>query len=272
MTSPHGRFIWYELVTNDREAAAAFYSKVVGWGTRDASRPGMPYTLFTAGEGPVTGLLDLSEQARQMGVKPSWLGYVGVDDVDATADRFKELGGAVHVRPQDILNMSRFSIVADPQTSALALFKWLKRGPEQPATLRMPGHVGWHELLADDSEKAWAFYRDVFGWQEEHTWSGPQGTYRVFSAGGQPIGGIFIRSPLMPVPLWLYYFNVGDINAAAQRVGAASGQILKGPTEVPGGQWIVQCMDPQGAVFALLGDNGIGYFGPVPPPDANRPR
>src|SRR5262249_13469041 len=151
---------------------------------------------------------------------------------------FKQLGGAVHVRPQDILNMSRFSIVADPQTAAVALFKWLNRGPEQPRESRRFGHIGWHELLADDSEKAWAFYRDVFGWREEEdTWSGAQGTYRVFSAGGQTIGGMFTKSPLLPVPLWLYYFNVGDINAAAQRVRAASGRILKGPIEVPGGQW-----------------------------------
>ena len=166
MVTSHGRFVWYELLTTDMEAAKAFYAEVVGWGTQDASMPDLPYTLFTAGEAPVSGLMDLPEDARRMGERPSWIGYVGVDDVDATADRIAQLGGAVHVPPKDILNISRFSVVADPQMATLALFKWLKPGREQPAELGTPGGVGWHELLAADWEKAWAFYSELFGWQK----------------------------------------------------------------------------------------------------------
>jgi len=89
MTNSHGRFVWYELMTTDMEAAKAFYAEVVGWGTQDASMPGMAYTLFTAGGASVSGLMRLSEDARKSGLRPSWLGYVGVSDVDATADRIK---------------------------------------------------------------------------------------------------------------------------------------------------------------------------------------
>ena len=70
MVSSHGRFIWYELITTDMEAATAFYTKVVGWGTADASTPGMAYTLFTAGDTPVSGLVGLSAEARKAGAKP----------------------------------------------------------------------------------------------------------------------------------------------------------------------------------------------------------
>ena len=263
MVGSHGRFIWYQLLTTDMEAAKAFYADVVGWGTRDASAPGMPYTLFTAGEASVSGLMDLPEDARKTGARPSWLGYVGVDDVDATADRIQRLGGVVHVPPMDIANVSRFSIVADPQMATLALFKGLKPAQEQPAELRTPGRVGWHELLAADWEKAWAFYRELFGWQKATADTGAVGTYQLFSAGGETIGGMFTKPPTVPVPFWLYYFNVGDIDAAAKRVKAGNGQILDGPIEVPGGSWILQCTDPQGVIFALVGKrshNGIGYF------------
>jgi len=68
---------------------------------------------------------------------------------------------------------------------------------------------------------------------------------------------------MVPVPFWLYYFNIDDIDAAAKRVKAGSGQILNGPIEVPGGSWIVQCTDPQGAMFALVGRRSyklIGFF------------
>ena len=267
MANAHGRFVWYELMTTDMEAAKAFYAEVIGWGTQDASMPGMAYTLFTAGGTSVSGLMGLSEDARKSGLRPSWLGYVGVNDVDAAADRIKELGGAVHVPPTDIPNISRFSIAVDPQMATIALFKWLTPGPEQPAALDAPGRVGWHELLAADWEKAWPFYHEVFGWQKVQAGDGAIGPYQLFSAGGQTIGGMFTKPATEPVPFWLYYFNVGDIDVATRRVRAGHGEIVNGPIDMPGGRWMAQCTDPQGAIFALVGKrshNGIGYFERVP--------
>jgi hypothetical protein len=267
MVNSHGRFVWYELMTTDMEAAKAFYANVVGWGTRDASMPGLAYTLFTAGEASVSGLMVLPEDARKkMGAKPTWIGYVGVNDVDAAADRIKHLGGAVHFSPKEIPNVSRFAVVSDPQMATLALFKWLKPGQAEPAELSAPGRVGWHELLAADWEQALAFYGELFGWQKADADIGAMGTYALFSAGGQTIGGMFTKPAMVPVPFWLYYFNIGDIDAAAKRVKAGRGQILNGPIAVPGGNWIVQCTDPQGAMFALVGKrshDGIGFFEPI---------
>jgi uncharacterized protein len=255
MVNSHGSFVWHELMTTDTQAARAFYGKVVGWGAQDASMPGMHYTLFTVGETRVGGLMDLPEQADQMGTPPNWMGYVGADDVDATVDRLKRLGGAVHVPPTNIPDVGRFAVVADPQAAVFGLFKWLTPGPDQSAAPGTPGHVGWRELLAADWEKAFAFYAELFGWQKaEAVDMGAMGTYQLFSAGGQTIGGMFTKPPMVPAPFWLYYFNIGDINAGAERVTAGGGRILNGPMEVPGGSWIVQCQDPQSAMFALVGN------------------
>jgi predicted enzyme related to lactoylglutathione lyase len=260
----HGRFVWYELMTTDVAAAKAFYAKVVGWGVVDVSMPGMAYALFTAGKTSVSGILGLAEDARKMGAKPRWLGYVGVNDVDASAKRAKQLGGTVHVPPTDIPNISRFSIVADPQMATLALFKGQQPVQQQPAGVSETGRMSWHELIAADWEKAFAFYADLFGWQKADADVGPMGTYQVFSVEGQAIGGMFTKPPVVPIPFWLYYFSVDDIDAATERVLAGGGQILEGPLEVPGGSWITRCMDPQGAMFALEGkrnDNAIGASG-----------
>jgi uncharacterized protein len=256
----HGRFVWYELMTTDTEAAKAFYAQVVGWDTQDASMPGIAYSLFTAGQTSVGGLIELPEDAKKVGARPSWVGYVGVNDVDATTDRVKQLGGVVHVPPTDIPNVSRFSVVADPQMATLALFK---ADQGQPAELDMLGGVGWHELLAADWEKAWPFYGELFGWQKAAADLGALGTYQLFSAAGQTVGGMFTKPPTVPAPFWLYYFNVDDIDVAARRVKAGGGQILSGPIEVAGGNRTVQCADPQGAIFALVGNrtrDSIGYF------------
>jgi len=257
MSSIEGRFTWYELMTTDTKAAAAFYGDVVGWGTQDASMPGTAYTLFTAGAAPVSGLMELPGDARRMGVPPSWVGYVSVDDVDATADRVQRLGGAVHLPPRDIPNIGRFAVIADPQAAGLALFSPLDsyQGPSPaPGT---PGCIGWHELLATDWEGAFAFYAELFGWRKADAVDiGEMGTYQLFSAGGQTIGGMFTKPPTVPAPFWLYYINVGDIDAAVERVRAGDGRILNGPMQVPGGDWIIQGMDPQGAMFALAGQRG----------------
>ena len=268
MATSHGRFVWYELVTTEMEAAKAFYADVMGWGTQDVSMPGVDYTFFTAGEALVSGLMGLPEDAKRSGFRPAWLGYVGVDDVDATADRVQQLGGVVHVPPRDISNISRISVAVDPQMAGIALFKWLDGGHEQPTDMDGPGRVGWHELFADDWEKAWVFYNKLFGWRKADADSGAVGTYQLFSAGGQTLGGMLTKPPTVPVPFWVYYFNVGDIDDAARRVKIGRGEVLDGPIEVPGGRWIVHCTDPQGAFFALVGKrshNGIGYFVRVAP-------
>jgi uncharacterized protein len=260
MVDYHGRFVWYELMTTDTVAARVFYAKVVGWGAQDASTPNLAYTLLTAGGVSVSGLMDLPEDARKMGATPRWMGYVGVNDVDATADRIKLLGGAVYVPPTNS-NIGRISVVADPQTATLALVKGLKSGQLEPAELDELGHVGWHELLAADWERAFAFYGELFGWQKADAEIGPTDTYQLFSAGGKTIGGMFTKRPIEPLPFWLYYFNIDDIDAAVERVKTGGGQIFEGPLELPGGSWIVRCTDPQGAAFALQGkrsQDGIG--------------
>ena len=275
VSDSHDRFVWYELMTTDIEAAETFYAKVVGWGARDASTPGSRYTLFAARRVPVSGLMELSEDARKAGATPHWIGYVAVDDVDTATARFKKLGGAVHVPPTEVPGVSRFSVVADPQMATLALVKGLKRGDEQPIELGKPGRVGWHELLAADLEQAVAFYGDVFDWRKTDAYVGAMGPYQQFSAQGETIGGMLTKPATLPRSFWLYYFNIDDIEAAAKRVEAGGGRIVYGPTSVPGGASIVHCADPQGAIFALLDRHGreaIGYFERVPSRQSSSPR
>jgi predicted enzyme related to lactoylglutathione lyase len=247
-----GRFAWYELMTTDLAAARDFYTEVVGWGAKDVSTPDLAYTVFTSGRDSISGLMNLPVDALKMGATPRWMGYVGVDDADAAAERIKRFGGAVYVPPTNS-NIGRIAVVADPQTAILALVEGLTPAPQGPAALDEPGRVGWHELLAADWPKAFAFYAEIFGWQKTDAESGAEHGYQLFSAAGQPVGGMFTKRPVEPVPYWLYYFNVGDIDAALKRVKSGGGRVSEGPFEVPEGSWIARCIDPQGAIFALQG-------------------
>jgi predicted enzyme related to lactoylglutathione lyase len=258
MTDPRSRFVWYELMTTDTAAARQFYRSVVGWGTRDAALPDMSYTLFTVGDAPVAGLMEQPAPDRQSGAPPGWIGYISVPDVDMAAGKVVALGGRVHVQPTDIPDVGRFAVVSDPQMAVFTLFLPLPMEglePEEPS-MGAPGHTGWHELHADDWESALEFYGALLGWQRaEAIDMGDLGTYQLFSqaGGGDPIGGMFNRPPEVPATFWLFYFNVDDIDAAVKRVEAGGGKILNGPMEVPGGAFVVQGEDPQGATFALVG-------------------
>src|SRR6516225_1532322 len=112
------RFVWYELMTSDVRAAAAFYSAVVGW-KADASDP--QYTLLKVGDAQVAGMMETPPEVKAMGVPPMWSGYVLVGDVDATEARILQLGGKV-IRPgSDIPDVGRFAVVADPQGATFLL-------------------------------------------------------------------------------------------------------------------------------------------------------
>jgi predicted enzyme related to lactoylglutathione lyase len=261
MASYHGRFLWYELLTTDVEAAKAFYAKVVGWRTRDVSMPGMSYSLFIATDAMIGGVMGLPPYVAGADALPRWIGYVGVDDVDAAADRVRQLGGTIRTPPTDVGDISRFAIVADPQLATLALIKGRQAPQQDPATLRARGRVSWHELLTTDCEQALAFYGELLGWQRGIAFPEPTGTYQQFSTGGQAIGALLTKPSNFPTPFWLYYFNVGDVDTAAQRVTAGGGQILNGPFEAPDGSWTLQCLDPQGAAFALIGKRSYQAVG-----------
>ncbi len=254
MHKNYGKFCWYELMTPDVPAAERFYASVVGWSTRDSGMEGMDYTLAYSGETQVAGLMSLPAEAGEM--PPMWMGYIFTDRIEDTLKDIAANGGAVHRQPQDIPGVGRFAVVADPHGAMFSLFSTEEEGPEQGGMME-PGRVGWHELMAGDLDKAWDFYSKTFGWTKDMAVDmseGGMGTYQTFGVrGGDMIGGMMTNPPDAPMPpFWGYYFVVEGLDAAGKRVTDGGGQIAMGPMEVPGGAWILNCIDPQGAFFSLV--------------------
>jgi uncharacterized protein len=253
MSGNHGKFVWYDVMTTDVKAATVFYCKVVGWTAQDSGMTDRSYTLLSAGPTMIGGLMPIPDDARAAGARPAWMGYIGVDDVDATTPRIKAAGGAIHRGPEDIPGIGRFAVAGDPHGAGFIIFKGASDQAPAPVAAGTPGHIGWHELHAGDRERDFAFYAGLFGWTKaESVDMGPMGIYQTFATGGDPVGGVMTRTPEVPAPFWLYYFNVDAVDAAAARVTEGGGKILFDAHQVPGGSWIVQCMDPQGAAFALV--------------------
>jgi uncharacterized protein len=250
------KFVWYDVMTTDVKGAEKFYSAVMGWKMADSGMPGMSYTLIHNGGVQVGGIMPVPEENK--GMPPMWMGYIGVDDVDAYAEKVKKAGGKIWKEPQDIPGIGRFAVAADPHGAGFFLFKGNLEVAPVAAQFMTKGHIGWHELHAGNAGQAWDFYSGLFGWVKdaEHDMGGPVGVYSTFGdgTGGFGFGGMMTKMPQTPMPHWVYYFSIGDIDAAAKRVADNGGTVMMGPHEVPGGTWIVNARDPQGAEFALIGN------------------
>jgi predicted enzyme related to lactoylglutathione lyase len=247
-TTRRGRFVWYDLMTSDAAKAKEFYTKVIGWGTQVWEGPAQ-YTMWTANGAPLGGLMQMPPNAG-----PShWLGYVATPDVEQLAKDGESRGGRTLVKPTDIPTVGRYAVLSDPQGATYAGFTPLpsSQGPSDGPPAR--GQFSWHELATTNFDDALAFYRSQFGWEKiaDHD-MGPMGIYRIFGRNGTQMGGMFNKPAQMPgPPSWLYYVMVDSATAAVDRVKTSGGQVLNGPMEVPGGDWIAQCVDPQGGAFAV---------------------
>lgn len=251
MRNRHGSFIWYELLTSDTEAAGRFYGEVLGWRPGAFAGEVQGYTILSHGKDGVAGMMQ-----GPAGVPPCWLGYIGVDDVDAAVAAITGAGGAVQMPARDLPGVGRIAMVADPQGAPF----YVMRGASDQASTSFAsdadGHCAWNELTARDLDAAVAFYGAQFGWTRgELMPMDGMGGYQLMQLGDVAFGAIMARAGEMP-PMWCFYFRVPAIEAAAERVRDGGGAILHGPMDVPGGDRIVIGTDPQGAVFALVGKPG----------------
>jgi predicted enzyme related to lactoylglutathione lyase len=246
-----GRPVWYELMTTDTAAAEKFYKNVVGWNAAPFDGSPTPYTVFKrSGDVQVAGVL---KRPDGMNMPPFWSMYVAVPKLEEAVARIKRLGGSELSGLIEVPTVGRMQMMKDPQGAAFYIIQPAPR-EERPETAPEVGDGSWHELMTTDAQAAMKFYTEVFGWQPSDVMDmGPMGKYYMFNRPIGMIGGMMNKPPEMAQvpPYWGIYFRVSDINAAVERVKANGGQILNGPMEVPGGDWIVNATDPQGAMFSL---------------------
>ncbi|HYJ82841.1 MAG TPA: VOC family protein, partial [Allosphingosinicella sp.] len=237
----------------DPDAAAAFYGDVIGWSAASAGQPGIDYRFFSADGTPVAGHMKLPEGAEESGMRPCWLGYIGVGDVDAAVVDIERAGGEVRMPAMDLEGVGRIALVADPQGIPF----YVMRGASEEASSSFhptkSGHCSWNELSTPDQAAALAFYTALFGWKAGDVMPmGEMGGYQFLHHGEGMIGAIMTCPPGMP-PGWRFAFGVRDIDEAASKITAAGGTVHHGPVEVPGGDRVVMASDPEGARFMAVG-------------------
>jgi uncharacterized protein len=239
---------WVDLGSPDVDASISFYGSLFGW---TASEPGPPeaggYRFFLQDGKMVGGIGPLMME----GQPPAWLNYVTVADADETAGKARDAGGTVFVEPMDVMDVGRFSVLADPTGAALGL--WQPRRHTGAELVNEPVSLTWNELETRDPEAAKPFYGALFGWEAETTEMGG-GEYTTWRLDGQPVGGMADITGRVPdeVPAhWLAYFAVADTDATVARAQELGGDVNVPPMDIPAGRFAV-LGDPHGAVFGVI--------------------
>ncbi len=117
-----GTLCWMELNTRDTDAARTFYKGLFGWSAEGKSFGGGTYTIFSNGERPVAGMMDMRGRMPDH-LPPHWLTYFAVDDCDAFLAKACGLGAQTLAGPMDVMGVGRFAILRDPQGAFFAVIR-----------------------------------------------------------------------------------------------------------------------------------------------------
>jgi uncharacterized protein len=242
-----GTFSWAELVTDDADAAKAFYSELFGWEYDDNPVPGGQVYSLALRDGRHVAALYASDQP------PDWNCYVTVASTDAAAARPDDLGGYVLAEPFDVMDAGRMAVIADPTGAALCL--WEPRASIGAQLVNAPGALTWNDLVTPDADAAAAFYGELFGWTTEDF--GPFTMFRLPGyVGGEPSQPvsrevIAAMGPAGDAPAhWSANFWVQDADAAAAKAAELGGSVVDPPSDSPGFRNAVLA-DPSGVTFEI---------------------
>ncbi len=256
MAREASRFVWRELMTGDVGKAVQFYSRLFGWKSETMDMGEMKYTLVKHGDKQVGGIYATPPEAK--GTPSHWLGYVSVENVDATCEQAVRIGAKVMMSPMDIPNIGRWAVLADPQGAAIAPFRG-NTTPPPVATRAQPGEFCWDELLTNDLGGASKFYSALFGWAPVEHDMGAMGKYVLFKAPGTEkddkapgVGGAMtMPKDATHPPYWMHYVEHADVDKGAAMARELGGQMFVPPTDIPNIGRFAVFADPTGAHFAI---------------------
>jgi predicted enzyme related to lactoylglutathione lyase len=172
------------------------------------------------------------------------------------------LAPLVFVRPRKDLPVGAIAMVADPMgTPFYVMTPILPPGNPDARSdvfdVTTAQHVRWNELASPDRPRAKQFYAKHFGFELKDSMPmGAMGSYEFIDHAGLRLGAIMRKPPQSSNAAWLFYFGVHSITAAKAAIEKGGGKVMNGPHQVPGGDWVVIAVDPQGAAFGAVGPEG----------------
>lgn len=229
MNTPYlpGKFVWFELLTQDIDKAIKFYDALFGWrSTRVPMDGDEPYPMINNGDQAIGGY-----RKGPPGVKSHWVSYLSVPDVDASHSAALAAGCRILMAPTDFGPVGRAAAIADPTGASFCVWKGANGDPVDVANTPMGGWV-WNELWTSDERKALAFYEAMFGFSHQAMNMGPM-TYYVLNRDGRPRAGLCQSVDPQAKSMWLPYVAVPDCDGTARKAAALGGEVVTAPRDIP---------------------------------------
>ncbi|MER5181985.1 VOC family protein [Streptomyces sp. NPDC002896] len=243
-----GEPCWVSLMVHNMEATQRFYGELFGWEFRPGPQQLGPYVRALLDGKEVAGVGRMPEGRR---LPVAWTPYLAADDADATAATVRHCGGTVGVGPLDAADAGRMAIASDPAGAVFGI--WQAAAHLGMAVSGVPGAPAWNELMTQDTASVARFYQSVFGYKEEAVVSADF-DYVTLHLDGRPVASIHGVGRALPRDRgahWMTYFEVADVDEAAERLTDLGGHVLQPPHDGDRGR-TATVADPEGAVFTLV--------------------
>jgi predicted enzyme related to lactoylglutathione lyase len=243
-----GKFVWYDLFTNDLQSASRFYEGLFGWSFSDtASKERVIKTISRDGV-PIANAIHIDSKKGNVN-ECLWLSYMSVEDVDRALTVSKKNNGTIYLQPKNLPNRGRVAIVRDPEGAIFGIVTTSDGDPPDQSFVR--NHWMGSELWSKNPEAAIEFYHLLAGYEQRLVDMGAGQKYRLLVKKGQTRGGV-VKIPWDDVkPNWLPYIAVEDVMAIVARVKKLGGRVLLAPDKAIREGRVAIIADPSGAVFAV---------------------
>jgi predicted enzyme related to lactoylglutathione lyase len=243
-----GKFIWFDLATEDPIGAKTFYGAVFGWSFTPVKDAPAGYTLIENDTGKIGGMF---KHARPKDAKAGarWLSIISVRDAAAAAKLVRENGGQVLLEPKAIAGRGIHAVFRDPEGAVFGVLQ--AEGGDPPDTPVEDGDVFWLDLFAHDPAKEAAFYAAVAGYDVDVGEIAGR-TRTLLSTSGIARAGVAHLPAGADKPGWLPYILVDDVPATLARVVSSGGRVVVAPKpDLLGGNLAV-IADPHGGVIGIV--------------------
>lgn len=241
-----------DLMTTDRVGASEFYAGLFGWEYFSVPMPGAsPLITATQGGERVAVISEEPVFLVEEGVPPQWQVYLQVDDLATAAGRIEAAGGTILAPFATHMGSTQILVAEDPCGAAISFRNVVGDGDSRVED--EPGALGWLELVAEDYESTFDFYREIAGLGTTTMPMGDgQPAYTLFTAGTESVAGAWPPEQPGTHPHWRVYFEVQNLDASLTIARGLGAELADEPRAAQGvGRWAV-LSDPQGAEFALL--------------------
>lgn len=260
---------WVDAEFTDPQAAAEFYSGLLGWHCEEsmpADGPGNYIMARIDGKDAAA----ISSRVDHSPPTPAWNTYVWVESADDTAAAAEAAGATIVNPPADVFDAGRMAAFLDPEGARIAV--WQPGRHRGALAVNEHGGVVFNDLHTRDVDRAAEFYGAVFGWEVlelgpgaamwalpaygDHLEEIQPGLRASMAEMGAPSGFESVVASIAPIapedagttPHWGVTFAVDDADKAAATAQQLGGTVLSEPADAP---WVraTTIADPQGAVF-----------------------